>query len=149
MEVKASARFIRVSPRKVRLVIDVVRGLPVTEALTQLQFMNKAAAEPVYKAVSSALANAENNFKQSRENLYIKTITADGGPSFYRFRPRAFGRAAPIRKRTTHLQVVLDEKLAKAAVSTKKSATDKDQSATVEPAVKKVVKKTVKKTKAK
>ena len=110
MEVKAKARNIRMSPRKVRLVIDVVRGLDVQQAQAQLEFMNKAAARPVLKLINSAVANAEHNNKLKSGNLFVKTITADGGPTLYRWKPRARGRAAPIRKRTTHITVVLDEK---------------------------------------
>ena len=110
MEVEARAKFIRMSPRKVRLVVDLVRGLKVQDALNQLKFLNKDAATPVYKVIASAAANAKHNFKLDPEKLFVKTITADGGPVLHRWRARAFGRAAPIRKRTTHLSVILDEK---------------------------------------
>lgn len=100
------------SPRKVRLIVDLVRGMKVQQALAQLKFLNKAASEPVYKVIASAAANARNNFKLEPARLFIKTITADGGPVLHRFRPRAFGRAAPIRKRTTHIRVILEEKSA-------------------------------------
>lgn len=104
------------SPRKVRLVVNAIRGLSVTAAETRLAFMPKLAAEPVQKLLKSAVANAEHNFKLKKEDLYVKTITADGGPTLNRWRPRAFGRAAPIRKRTTHIMLILsDEKPAKAA----------------------------------
>ena len=109
MEVKAKARYIRMSPRKIRLVVDVVRGMPVTQALTQLKFMKKHAALPVSKLIDSAIANAENNFKLKRDSLFVKTIVADGGPTLHRWTPKAHGRATPIRKRTTHITVVLDE----------------------------------------
>jgi large subunit ribosomal protein L22 len=95
------------SPRKVRLVIDTVRGLPVSVAESRLQFMNKGAALPVLKLLRSAIANAEHNFKLDKATLTVKTITADGGPVLKRFQPRAFGRGAPIRKRTTHINLVL------------------------------------------
>ncbi|MFH1404484.1 MAG: 50S ribosomal protein L22 [Patescibacteria group bacterium] len=108
MEVKAKARYVRMSPRKVRLVIDVVRGMTVDEALTQLKFIKKDAAMPVYKVIASAAANAQHNFKLNKADLIIKEITADGGPVLHRWRPRAFGRAGAIRKRTTHINVVLD-----------------------------------------
>lgn len=108
MEVKAIARYIRVSPRKVRLVLGVVRGLSVSAARQQLAFMNKGAAEPVLKLINSAVANAVNNFGLAEETLKVKTIVADGGPILYRYRPRAMGRAAPIRKRTSHISVVLE-----------------------------------------
>ena len=95
------------SPRKVRLVIDAVRGLRALEAETRLQFIQKDASRPVLKLLRSAMANAEHNAQLKKEDLFIKKITADGGPSLKRFAPRAFGRAAPIRKRTTHIEIVL------------------------------------------
>lgn len=95
------------SPRKVRLVVDAVRGLPVAVADTRLTFMKKDAALPVLKLLRSAVANAEHNFHMQKEGLIIKTITADGGPTLKRIRPRARGSAAPIRKRTTHVMIVL------------------------------------------
>lgn len=118
MEVKAQAKFIRISPRKVRLVLGVVRGLTVEAARQQLRFMNKGAAEPVLKLINSAVANAINNFGLAEETLKVKTIVADGGPILYRYRPRAMGRASPIRKRTSHITVVLEgQKEAGKAVS--------------------------------
>ena len=107
MDIHASLRSLRMSPRKVRLVIDAIRGLSVTEADTRLAFIKKAAALPVQKLLRSAIANAEHNFHVNREDLIVKTITADGGQTIKRFRPRAFGRGAPIRKRTTHINIVL------------------------------------------
>lgn len=95
------------SPRKVRLVIDAIRGLSVDEAMTRLSFIPKAASEPVKKLLESAVANAEHNFKLKRTDLYVKAVSADGGPTLKRWQPRAFGRAAPIRKRTSHVQIVL------------------------------------------
>lgn len=111
MEVKAYARHIRMSPRKVRLVADLVRGLDVGAALSQLKFYRKAAARPVMKLINSAVANAEHNFKLSSDALFIKKITVDGGPVLKRWRARAFGRAADIKKRTAHISVVLDERV--------------------------------------
>jgi len=110
MEVKAYARNIRIAPRKVRLVIGLVRGMDVEKAAAQLKFIRKASALPVLKLLNSAIANAEHNFKLDSGDLYIKTITADGGPMMKRWRSRAFGRAAPIRKRTSHISIVLSEK---------------------------------------
>lgn len=110
MEAKAQAKFIRMSPRKVRLVIDLIRGLDVEEAKNQLRFMTKAAVKPVLKFLNSAVANAENNLKLQKENLYIKTITVDTGPTLKRWKPRAFGRATPIRKRSCHIRIILAEK---------------------------------------
>ena len=110
MEVQAKVRYLRIAPRKVRLVVDLVRGLPAERALTQLAFLSKASAEPVAKLIRSAMANAEHNYQIDPSTLYIKRITADGGPILYRYRPRAHGRAAPIRKRMTHVTVILDSK---------------------------------------
>lgn len=107
MEVIAKAKNIRMSPRKVRLVIDVIRGMDVTRAQTQLRFLKKAAALPVLKLLNSAIANAEHNFQMDKATLLVKTITADGGPTIHRWTPKAFGRAAPIRKRTSHITIVL------------------------------------------
>jgi len=109
MDTTAKLRFLRMSPYKVRLVIDVVRGLDVEKAEHQLQFMNKNAALPVLKLLRSAIANAVNNNKLEKDNLFISKITADEGPILKRWRPRAFGRAAPIRKKSTHIIIVLGE----------------------------------------
>jgi large subunit ribosomal protein L22 len=106
-EVLTKARFLKISPKKVRLVIDVIRGMKVKEAVERLQFIKKKAAILVIKLLNSALSNAENNFKLNKEDLYIKKIFANEGPSLHRWQPRAYGRAAPIRKRTTHLVVIL------------------------------------------
>lgn len=109
MEVKAKACYIRMSPRKIRLVVNVVRGMNVETAKIQLRFMKKVAAQPVLKLLDSAVANAEHNFQLKRENLFIKSIVADQGPTLKRWRPRAFGRAGMIRKRSTHIKIVLDD----------------------------------------
>lgn len=114
MEVKAKARHIRMSPRKIRLVVDVIRGRRVADAQTQLQFMKKAAALPVLKLLNSAIANATNNFKLDASKLFVKAVTADEGPMIHRWTPKAMGRATPIRKRTTHIAIVLEEKELKA-----------------------------------
>lgn len=111
MEIKAQVKFVRMSPRKTRWVIDLVRGLDVSEAINQLQFMTKAAATPVLKLLNSGIANAVNNFKLKKENLYIKAISVDDGPVLKRWRPRAFGRAAPIRKRSAHINLILGERV--------------------------------------
>ena len=110
MEVRAVAKYIHTSPRKVRLVVDLVRGRPVNEALSLLRFMPQSAAQDVAKVVKSAVANAEQNKHLSAEDLYISRIVADEGPTMKRFRARAHGRASPILKRSTHITVVVDEK---------------------------------------
>lgn len=96
------------APRKVRLVIDLIRGLKVDKALAQLRHLQKEAKRPVLKLLQSAIANAANNFKIDKDTLRIKSVWVDGGPILYRSMPRAMGRATPIRKRTTHLTLVLE-----------------------------------------
>ncbi len=109
MESRAVARYIRISPRKVRLIMDEIRGRKIEEALNQLSFAPQKGAFILKKLINSAVANAEQNFEMDVDKLYIKRIFADEGPTLKRFRPRAMGRAAKIRKRTSHLTVVLDE----------------------------------------
>lgn len=110
MEVKAKLTYLRMAPRKVRRVIDLIRGLEAAAALDQLNFAYKSAASPLIKLIKSAVSNAENNFHLKKDNLYIKTITADEGPKLKRWRPRAFGRANPILKRSSHVELILAEK---------------------------------------
>ncbi len=109
MEIKASARYIRISPRKVRLVAGLVRGKNVAAALNQLKFAGKNAALPVSKAIASAVANAVHNFELSADNLFVKAITIDGGPALKRWLPRAHGRATPLHKHMSHINVTLAE----------------------------------------
>ncbi len=109
METKAVGKYIRISPQKARLVADVVRGMGVDSALTTLRFMPKKGAGIVRKVIESALANATRNDQTDVDNLYIKKIFIDGGPSLKRISPRAMGRATGIIKRTSHITVVLDE----------------------------------------
>ena len=109
MEVKAKAKHIRMSPRKVRLVVDIVRGMNVNGALDQLKFANKKAVKPVQKLIDSAIANAVNDFELEKDNLFIKEIRVDEGATMKRWKPRARGRATPIRKRTSHIILVLGE----------------------------------------
>jgi large subunit ribosomal protein L22 len=105
----ATARYVRISPRKVKVVIDLIRGKRVGEALSILEHTPKAASEPVAKLLKSAMANAENNLGMNPDSLYVAEIYANQGPTLKRFRPRAQGRAYRIRKRTSHISVVLDE----------------------------------------
>jgi large subunit ribosomal protein L22 len=109
MESRAVARYIRIPPRKVRLIMDEIRGRRIEEALNQLSFAPQKGAFILKKLINSAVANAEQNFEMDVDKLYIKRIYADEGPTLKRFRPRAMGRATRIRKRTSHLTVVLDE----------------------------------------
>lgn len=128
------------SPRKIRLVIDVVRKMPVDKALDQLRFVNKLAAESVVKLIKSAIANAENTYNLERDNLYIKEIRSDEGVMLKRWMPRAHGRATSIRKRGCHVSLILAEikasgqkekKVVKAAdpVKLEKLAKDSEQAA--------------------
>jgi large subunit ribosomal protein L22 len=109
MEIKAKAKHVKISPRKVRLVASLVRGAKVGEALNQLSFTNKNAAKPVGKLVKSAVANAENSYDLEKDNLFIKEIIVNEGPTLHRWMPKARGRATPIRKRTSHIDIVLGE----------------------------------------
>ena len=109
-EFKAFARYIHVSPRKLRLVADLVRQTPVDTALEQLRFSSKNAALPLSKAINSAVANAVHNFNMNKDNLFVKSITIDQGPVFKRYAPRAQGRAFVERKRTSHINVILESR---------------------------------------
>ena len=110
-EIKAFARFIHVSPRKLRLVADMVRSTPVDVALEQLRFSSKNAALPLTKAINSAVANAVHNFNLNKEDLFVKSVTIDQGPVYRRYAPRAQGRAFIERKRTSHINVVLENRV--------------------------------------
>jgi len=105
----AIARYVRISSRKVKIVIDLIRGKSVKEAEAILQYTPKAATEPVLKLLKSAVANAENNLELNRDDLYVAEVYANQGPTLMRFRPRAQGRASRIRKRTSHITIVLDQ----------------------------------------
>jgi large subunit ribosomal protein L22 len=110
----AKLRYLRMAPRKARLLIDMIRGMKASDALLQLQFSKRHASLPVYKLLASAVANAEHNASINSETLIIKTATVDGGPILYRSMPRAQGRATPIRKRTSHITLVLEGDVAEA-----------------------------------
>jgi len=126
------------SPRKVRLVVDLVRGMDVDRAVSQLRFTRKDAARPVYKLLMSAVANAEHNFKLNSATLFIKKATVDGGPVLKRWRARAFGRAAGIKKRSCHITIVLDERGASGAAPKAVSAAVVKPAGEKAPAAKKV-----------
>ncbi len=110
MESRAVLRHARISPQKTRLVVDLVRGKGVEEALAVLDFLPKKAARLVAKTLRSAVANAETNQNVDVDDLYVKRIFVDGGPTVGRYRPRAQGRATPIRKRSSHVTVVVDRR---------------------------------------
>lgn len=110
--VSARLQHLRMSPTKVRMIANLVKGMDVNVALSQLHFIKRHAKVPVMKLIESAAANAVNNFHLDKNNLFIKVFTVDGGPILKRWRPRAFGRAGMIRKRTSHLKIILSEKVA-------------------------------------
>lgn len=108
---KASTTHVRISPRKVRMVVDTVRGKSVSQALSILDLTRKKAARPVQKLLKSAVANAAENHRISDvDALVIDRITVDAGPTLKRYMPRARGRATPIRKRTSHIRITLRER---------------------------------------
>lgn len=109
MEVRAVARHQRVSPRKVRLVLDVIKGMPANQALTTLQFMPQPSARIVWKALRSAMANAENNFNLNPDGLVVKSAIAGDARTLRRFKARSRGRAAPRLKRYSHIEIVVDD----------------------------------------
>ncbi|OAT81149.1 50S ribosomal protein L22 [Desulfotomaculum copahuensis] len=110
MEARAMAKYIRISPRKVRQVVDLIRGKDVSQALAILKFSPQRASVPVAKVVKSAAANAEHNFEMNRDDLYVAAAYVDQGPTLKRFQARAMGRADVLRKRTSHITVVVKEK---------------------------------------
>ena len=109
MKSKAVAKYVRISPRKVRLLMDQIRGKKVQDAINLLSFSPQKGAFILKKLLDSAVANAEQNSNTDVDKLYVGRIFADEGPSLKRFRPRAMGRATRILKRTSHLTVILDE----------------------------------------
>jgi len=115
MEARAQARYVRVTPRKARRVVDLIRGLPAGEAQAVLAFAPQAASDPVGKVLASAIANAETTGRLDRETLVVSRAWVDEGPTLKRFRPRAQGRAYRINKRTSHITVIITEKEAPAA----------------------------------
>jgi large subunit ribosomal protein L22 len=117
---RSSARYVRVTPQKARRMVDLIRGLPAAEAQTVLRFSPQAASETVGKVLDSAIANAENNHGMNADTLVVAEAYVDEGPTLKRFRPRAQGRAYRIRKRTSHITVVVSSDQQDAAPSGKK-----------------------------
>lgn len=109
-EVTAQLKYLRIAPRKVRLVADCIRSKTVQRAAEELSFLQKRSAAPILKLLRSAVANAKNNFRLPEEGLYVKKIVVNEGPRLKRFRPRAFGRASQILKRTSHISLTLGVK---------------------------------------
>lgn len=109
MESKATAKYVRISPRKVQIVLDLIRNQPADKAMAILKFTPKAACEPVTKVLKSAMANAENNYNMDISKLYVAYAHVAPGPILKRIQPRAQGRAYRINKRTSHITLVLKE----------------------------------------
>jgi len=110
MPTTAKLRYLRISPRKVRLVTDLIKGMKVEEAERQLKFLTERAVRPILKLLNSAVANAQHNANLAKEGLYVAKIIVEAGPSLKRWQPRAMGRATPIMKRISHITLVLDQK---------------------------------------
>ena len=110
MQAKAHLKYLRISPRKVSVVLDLIRNKPAKYAMAILKNTNRGAAEPVAKLLKSAMANAENNFGMNVDSLVVKECYAGAGPILKRIMPRAQGRAFRINKRTSHVTIVLEEK---------------------------------------
>ena len=111
MPVTAKLNYLRIAPRKVRLVADLVRGKSVKEAQSILNFTVKKSATPLLKLLNQAVDSAINNFQLNPDNLYISKITVDEGPKYKRWRPRARGQTYEIQKKTSHITIILDEKV--------------------------------------
>jgi large subunit ribosomal protein L22 len=114
MEIVSKLRYLKIAPRKVRLVADLIRGKKVEKAQTVLNFTPKRAGLPLMKLLKQALSNAKNNFQLDPVNLYISKITVDEGPKYKRWRARSRGRADQIQKKTSHVTLILDETVKKA-----------------------------------
>lgn len=129
MKVKSKARHIHISPRKCRKVTDLVRGKDANQAEVQLKYLSKRSSDPILRLLNSAIASAEHNHNLDKDNLFISEIYVDEGPTLKRWMPRAFGRTYPIMKRTSHITLILDEKVKgkkkKTAVKTGKKIKEK------------------------
>lgn len=150
--VKAKLSYLRIAPRKVRLIADMIRRKKTGDAQAILSFTPKKGSRPVLKLLESAIANAKNNFQLDADNLYISKITVDEGPKYKRFMPRARGSASPIQKKTSHITICLDElipgkKVTKAkreAVKTKEVKGEIEKKETAKPKLSKPEKVSVK-----
>ncbi|MBI2042268.1 MAG: 50S ribosomal protein L22 [Candidatus Nealsonbacteria bacterium] len=109
MKVNSTLRYLRIAPRKVRLVANLIRGKRAEQAQTILRFTTRAASQPMLKLLNSAMANAKNNFHLETSDLYVSKISVDEGPKLKRFRARARGQAAEIQKKTSHINITLEE----------------------------------------
>lgn len=129
MQVTAKLKYLRIAPRKLRLIADLIRGKDVFKARAELGFLTKRGAKPFLKLLESAVANASNNFQLDEKDLYLAKVLVDEGPKLKRWRPRARGQAFPIQKKTSHLLIVLEQKngaLKKAEPQTKTELVQKE-----------------------
>lgn len=125
MEIRATLKYMRIAPRKMRLVTQLVNGMDYVVVKSELSYRTKKSAHPLMKLIDSAAQSAYNNYGLVKENLFIKSITVDGGPTLKRYKPKGFGSAMPIGKRTSHVTVILDEKVpGLKATETKKGKKD-------------------------
>lgn len=135
MKVEATLKNLRISPRKVRLVVNLIKGMNVNEALVQLPYTGKKSSREIEKLLKSAIANAENNFGLDVNNLFVSDIQVGEGPTLKRWLPRAFGRATKLLKRTSIIYLILEEKIesksGKKKVSKKKQIAEKTESTDV------------------
>src|SRR3989338_10607705 len=128
MEVKATLKYLRISPKKVRLVTDVISGMDYIVAKNELTYRIKRSAHPVLKLLETAVANAHHNYGLVKENMFIKSIIVGEGPALHRYKPKSFGSSMPITKRTSHITIILDERVPgmKASPDKKEAKTDND-----------------------
>lgn len=124
-QVKAQLNGLRISPRKVRLLVGLIKRKDVTIALDQLSHMAKRSSVPLVKLIESAIANAENTYKLDRETLFIKEMFVDEGIKLKRYRPKGFGRANPIEKKTSRVNLVLEDRAPKEPAPTKAAVSNK------------------------
>ncbi len=132
MQIRATSKYLKISPKKLKLVADLIKGENAVAALNHLKFIPKKASDLILKVLTSAVANAEHDFNLKKENLFIKEILVNPGPMLKRWRARAFGRAGRIRKRTTHLSIILEGKILSDKSRLKKITTQKKLSPLVE-----------------
>jgi len=127
MQVIAKLKHLRMAPRKMRLIADLIRGKMAFQAKAELSFLNRYGARPLLKLLNSAIANAKNNFQLDEKDLYLAKILVDEGPKLKRWRPRARGQAYPIQKKTCHLTIILDQKQGAKKAKIKKAVLPKSE----------------------
>jgi large subunit ribosomal protein L22 len=137
MEARAQARYVRVTPQKARRVVDLIRGIPAAQAQSVLRFAPQAVSEPIGKVLDSAIANATNNFNINPDGLIVSAAYVDEGPTMKRIRPRAQGRAYRVRKRSSHITVIVSTPDALTVKPAKKAAKPVTEAPANKPAAKK------------